>query len=110
MQEEIHKIRYGEDTLPEGNLYQASELKADAKEMLSLKTEQQKTLYLRGFVGSVYEAGVWEEPADAVYGGKNAGILKWLEKNSFDPLCQISAYYAHSDEEKIQTKMRSRSG
>lgn len=100
VQEEIHKIRYGEDTLPEGNLYLASELKADAREMLKLKTEQQKTLYLRGFVGSVYEDGVWEEPADAVYGGENAGMLGWLEENSFDPLCQISDYYAHSDEEK----------
>lgn len=104
VQEEIHKIRYGEDTLPEGNLYLASELKADAREMLKLKTEQQKTLYLRGFVGSVYEDGVWEEPADAVYGGENAGMLGWLEENSFDPLCQISDYYAHSDEEKNPDK------
>lgn len=101
VQEEIHRMRYGEDTLPEGNLYQASELKADDKEMLKLKTEQQKTLYLRGFVGSVYEDGVWEEPTDAVYGGENAGMLKWLEKNSFDPLEQVSAYYAHGDEEKM---------
>lgn len=104
VQEEIHKIRYGEDTLPEGNLYQASELKADAKEMLKLKTEQQKTLYLRGFVGSVYEDGVWEEPTDAVYGGENAGMLKWLEENLFDPLYQISDYYAHSDEEENPDK------
>lgn len=72
--------------------------------MLKLKTEQQKTLYLRGFVGSVYEDGVWEEPADAVYGGENAGMLGWLEENSFDPLCQISDYYAHSDEEKNPDK------
>ena len=50
--------------------------------MLKLKTEQQKTLYLRGFVGSVYEDGVWEEPADAVYGGENAGMLGWLEENA----------------------------
>ena len=104
VQDEIHRIRYGEDTLPEGNLYQASELKADAKEMLRLKTEQQKTLYLRGFVGSVYENGVWEEPTDAVYGGENAGMLKWLEENSFSPLYQVSDYYAHSDEEEKPEK------
>lgn len=101
VQEEIHRIRYGEDTLPEGNLYQASELKSDDKEMLKLKTEQQKTLYLRGYVGSVYKDGVWEEPTDAVYGGENAGMLKWLEENSFDPLEQVSAYYAYGDEEKM---------
>ena len=31
-------------------------------------------------------------------------MLGWLEENSFDPLCQISDYYAHSDEEKNPDK------
>lgn len=104
VQETVHRFRYGEDTLPEGNLYQASELKANGKEMLKVQTEQKKNLYLRGFVGSVYNGGVWEEPTDSVYGGENTGMLKWLSKNSFDPLRQTAEYYSYCDEEEQPEK------
>lgn len=104
VQDEIHRFRYGEDTLPEGNLYQASELKVNSEEMLKVQTEQVKNLYLRGFVGSVYKEGIWEEPADSVYGGENTGMLKWLSKKSFDPLTQAADYYSCCDEEEQPEK------
>lgn len=104
VREEIHRFRYGEDTLPEGNLYQASELKENSGEMLKVQTEQKKTLYLRGFVGSDYSDGIWETPADSVYGGENTGMLKWLAQNSFDPLKQVSEYYNNCDEDEQPEK------
>ena len=78
--------------------------------MLKLKTEQQKTLYLRGFVGSVYEDGVWEEPADAVYGGENAGMLAGLRKIHLIRFARFQITMLIVMRKKIQTKMRSRSG
>ena len=101
VQKEIRKLRYGEETLPEGNLYLTSELKSEDKEMLKLQTEQQKTIYLRGFVGADYEDGIWKPLVDAAYGGTHSGMLNWLENNGFDPLNQIAEYYDCSDDENI---------
>ena len=88
----IHTIRYGEDVLPEGDLRQADELKASDAEMMTVKMEQEKNLYLRGFVGSTYQSGTWNALSDSAYGGDNAGMLKWLKKQKFDPLEQNAEY------------------
>lgn len=92
VQAKIHTMRYGEDVLPEGDLREAKELKASEEEMLIVKSEQEKNLYLRGFVGSTYQDGRWKELSDSAYGGDNTGMLKWLKKQKFDPLKQ-NAYY-----------------
>ena len=92
VQAKIHTMRYGEDVLPEGDLREAKELKASEEEMLIVKSEQAKNLYLRGFVGSTYQDGRWEELSDSAYGGDNTGMLKWLKKQKFDPLKQSASY------------------
>ena len=92
VQAKIHTMRYGEDVLPEGDLREAKELKASEEEMLIVKSEQEKNLYLRGFVGSTYQDGRWKELSDSAYGGDNTGMLKWLKKQKFDSLKQ-NAYY-----------------
>lgn len=102
----IHEARYGKDTLPEGNLYRASELQQDEREMLKLETEQQKTLYLRGYVGAEYVDGFWDPLPDSAYGGKNAGMLEWLKKKGFDPLTQVADYYKYSESENKPEKNR----
>lgn len=95
----IHEVRYGKDTLPEGNLYRAAELQQDSREMLQLETQQQKNLYLKGYVGVQYTDGFWDPMPDSVYGGEQAGMLEWLKKKGFDPLTQVSSYYAYSESE-----------
>lgn len=94
----VKEIRYGKDTLPEGDLSKASELQSDNEEMLRVKSEQQKNIYFRGYVGGRYKDGVWEPLPDASYGGDNAGIMQWLKKRGFDPLTQVAAYYKISGE------------
>ena len=51
VEEKVHEIRYGKDTLPEGDLYQAGKLHASTEVMLKVQGQQEKNLYLRGFVG-----------------------------------------------------------
>ena len=97
--EQIHTWRYGEDVLPEGDLRQAAMLQQNGEEMLQVWTEQQKMLYLRGFVGEVYQDGVWHELPAMSYGEDNAGILKWLKQQGFDPLMQVAEYYSLSPQE-----------
>lgn len=98
VQTRIHTMRYGEDVLPEGDLRAADELKASDADMLTVKTEQEKNLYLRGFVGSTYQNGNWTELSDSAYGGDNAGMIKWLKKQKFDPLKQSSSYLNLGDD------------
>lgn len=101
--EKIHEIRYGKTWFPEGNLYQADELKdAGGKELLSVISEQEKTLYLKAFVGGIYQNGKWEQLSDSEYGGENAGMLEWLKKKHFSPLTQSAAYYKVGKEKDIK--------
>ncbi len=89
----VYNIRYGEKTLPEGDLYAAACLQSSDAEMLTVETQQEKSFYLRAFVGSVYADGVWKSLPDAAFGGENAGMLQWLAGQGFDPLTQSADYW-----------------
>lgn len=93
----VHTLRYGETTLPEGNLAKADMLRASDKDMLTVQSTQEKNLYLRGFVAGDYEDGVWSALPDSAYGGDQSGLLKWLKNHNFDPLMQVAQYYSLSD-------------
>lgn len=97
--QELHTLRYGHDLLPEGHLDRAALLNEGESEVMSVRTEQEKNLYLRAFVGSVYSDGVWTPLPDSAYGGDYAGMLTWLSEQGFDPLTQPAAYYALCGEE-----------
>lgn len=99
MAQDIHVLRYGEDVFPQGELSQAAKLKTGEGEFLTVKTGQEKTLYLRGFVGADYEDGVWEPLPDSAYAGTYAGLLNWLGSLGFDPLTQVAQYETLCDEE-----------
>ena len=101
VEEKVHEIRYGKDTLPEGDLHQAGKLHASTEVMLEVQGQQEKNLYLRGFVGGSYQNGQWEEMSDAAYSGKNAGMFTWLKARSFDPLTQVAAYNQLGEEQDV---------
>lgn len=93
-QRSVHIMRYGGDTLPEGDLRRADELCTSDSEMLIVNSEYEKTLYLRGYVGAKYEDGNWIATTDADYAGEHTGMLSWLEARGFDPNTQVSQYYS----------------
>ena len=100
----IHDVRYGETVLPEGDLYRAWRLQRADGEMLTVRSEQQKTLYLRGYVGGAYENGKWNALPESAYGGDSTGMFDWLAAQGFDPLTQTAAYYQLTGgEQKPQT-------
>ncbi|MFR6379068.1 MAG: hypothetical protein ACLUNZ_03790 [Evtepia sp.] len=59
MTQGVHDLRYGENVLPLGDLRQAEKLNESQEDMLTVHTEQEKALYLRGYVGADYRSGVW---------------------------------------------------
>ncbi len=95
--QDVHDLRYGTDVLPEGKLTYANRLHESGDTMLRVRTEQQKMLYLRGFVGGKYENGIWTPLPDSAYGGENIGMLDWLKEQGFDPFAQVAEYYRLSD-------------
>lgn len=76
--ERIHALRFGKEQLPEGHLDRAALLNGDSGEVLHIHAGQEKTLYLRAYVGAVYEDGVWTLLPDSAYGGDYSGMLEWL--------------------------------
>lgn len=102
----IHELRYGKDQLPEGKLAKADQLQKNSDEMMRVTTEQKKSLYLKAYVGSVYKDGAWKKMPDSTYGGKNAGLLRWLKEKQFDPLTQPARYLSLSDKKQRKNYVR----
>lgn len=100
MSDAFETLRYGADTLPQGNLKKASKLLTGdlTEERLVLQMEKPQELYLRGFVGAVYTGRRWEGLPLAAYQGEYAGMLEWLEQKSFQPIRQYAAYEKLTDE------------
>lgn len=92
------KLRYGEDTLPQGNLRKASDLLDGNEHRLYLTMDQPKELYLKGFVGADFTEGQWQEVSAEAYQGDYEGILKWLQSQEFDPLTQYARYQDLTDD------------
>ena len=88
----INAILYGKDTLPEGDLSEASGMEEGDDIRLSVTTEHVKQLYLRSYTGAEYTDGKWEPLKRAAYGGERYGFLKWLKQQNFDPNAQFAAY------------------
>lgn len=99
--QDFHDLRYGADVLPLGNLFQASRLNESSDEMLTVRTQQVKSLYLRGFVGASYADGTFLPLSNGAYGGDWAGMLDWLEEQNFSPLTQSADYQRLSGEQNL---------
>ena len=93
----LHELRYGKDRLPEGDLNKAYKLQEDNKNMMEVTSQDKKMLYLKAYIGSVYEDGKWEEIPASAYNGENAGMLRWLKNKNFDPLRQSAQYQKLTD-------------
>lgn len=88
----VEKIRYGEDTLPQGDLRKEAGLLEGEEETLKVEMNHPQELYLRGFVGGSYEGMRWNKLDYSAYEGEYEGILRWLKQNGFSPLSQFAEY------------------
>lgn len=92
LSQSFHELRYGHETLPMGDLYQASELKSNPKAVLQITSQQKKSLYFPAFLGGSYENGAWSSLPKSSFGGDNTGMLKWLQNRDFQPQTQSALY------------------
>lgn len=97
-----NEIRYGKDTLPQGDLSKAADLLVGDKQTLQVTTGQEKDLYLKGFVGSRYVDGKWSDLPKSAYKGEQSGMLQWLQKLDFIPQNQYADYVSLDNIDKLQ--------
>ncbi len=102
VEQEVQEIRYGSQSLPEGDLNQSYRLRKSTEEMMQVQTGQEKTLYLSGYVGGTYDSssGKWKPLSEADYGNEYSGMFQWLKKQGFDPLTQTADYYQLGEEKQ----------
>lgn len=99
---QIHTWRYGDDTLPDGDLYQAFKMQKGKEERLVVTSEQAKVLYLRGFVGQRYDSGVWRKAEKSLYSDEWSGLFDWMKENKILPYNQYASYLDAGNEKKIE--------
>ena len=85
MEETIHRLRYGEDSLPKGDLKKASYLlgKGEEEKTLKLSFGKIEEMYLRGYVGSSYAGNTWQQLSSKAYQGRQEGMLNWLQDQDY---------------------------
>lgn len=101
----IDKIRYGEDTLPNGEFSKADKLLDGDETRLHIKMDNPQELYLKGFVGGTYNEKGWKPISQQQYHGKYDGMLEWLKKNKFDIFKQYVLYQKLGENLQIQSKV-----
>lgn len=95
VQKLAEQIRYGKktvDSLPEGQFQGLGNLKLTDEAALKVTMEHPDSVYLRGFVGSIYTEDGWQEQnADKIYDKKD--LFYWLHREKFSGLTQLSDLY-----------------
>lgn len=92
VREKVGQARYEKepvDTLPEGGLKGLGQWKSTKGTALEVVMEEPQSVYLRGFVGSVYTQRGWEELDADVYLEKQ-DLFYWLHQSEFYGMGQLS--------------------
>jgi len=102
IQDRFEEFRYGSDTLPQGNLKKAGELLNgdDEETLIKVEMEKPQELYLKGFVGGIYNEGRWETLPPENYEGDYEGMLEWLGSEDFSVITQYADYDRLTAEDK----------
>ena len=90
----IEHVRFGSDTLPEGDLSQASDMNEGATTTLSLTVDAAlgDDLLMKGFVGSTFDGSSWHRGDWMSYEGEWSGVREWMRKNGLTVAEQRAAY------------------
>lgn len=91
--EAVDTLRFGKDTLPEGDLAAAAHMNAGEEERLTVSFTHvlDDDLHLRGFVGATLEGSTWKPLDHTAYEGTWTGMFPWLGAEGFSPSRQRAA-------------------
>ncbi len=89
------EIRFGHDTLPQGDLSAAAAMNDDSGETgltVSCEGRVASDLYLRGFTGADFDGLAWTPLSHEAYEGDWRGMGTWLGERGLTPSLQRSAF------------------
>ncbi len=97
----IEEFRFGSDTLPEGDLSQASDMNEGTTTTLSLTTDRAlgDDLLMKGFVGSTFDGTSWHRGDWVSYEGEWSGVREWMRKNGLTVAEQRAAFDTTAERE-----------
>lgn len=97
----VQSIRFGEDTLPEGDLSQAADMNEGESTTLSLTASETLSddLLMKGFVGTTFDGVSWGRGDWMSYEGEWSGMREWLRKNGLTVAEQRAAFDAEAERE-----------
>lgn len=97
----IDKFRFGSDTLPEGDLSQASDMNEGTATTLSLTTDRAlgDDLLMKGFVGSTFDGTSWHRGDWVSYEGEWSGVREWMRKNGLTVAEQRASFDTAAERE-----------
>ena len=94
-------IRFGDDTLPEGDLSQAADMNEGDTTTLSLTASEAlgDDLLMKGFVGTTFDGSSWGRGEWMSYEGEWSGMREWLRKNGLTVAEQRAAFDTEAERE-----------
>lgn len=97
----VQSVRFGDDTLPEGDLSQAAGMNEGESTTLSLTASEAlgDDLLMKGFVGTTFDGVSWGRGDWMSYEGKWSGMREWLRKNGLTVAEQRAAFDAEAERE-----------
>ena len=95
-------IRFGDDTLPEGDLSQAAAMNEGDTTTLSLTASGAlgDDLLMKGFVGTTFDGASWGRGDWMFYEGEWSGMREWLRQNGLTVAEQRAAFDAEAERER----------
>ena len=101
LQAGIDSLRYGNDTLPQGNLGRAYTMNDGTESRLEVTASSQlsSNMLLGGFTGATFENGTWQPASHTAYEGDWTGLFSWLESQGLDVNTERATYQDASAEQ-----------
>ncbi len=103
--DKLYTMRYGDDSLPHGDMTAASEMNSSESPTLTVSFEKPEVLYLKGFTGTTFSENEWEEHESESYTGEWNGMLEYFKENDFDPLKMYAKYSELNDDDTEYNKI-----
>lgn len=97
----VQGVRFGDDSLPEGDLSQATHMNEGESTTLSLAASKTlgDDLLMKGFVGTTFDGMSWGRGDWMSYEGKWSGMRDWLRQNGLTVAEQRAAFDTEAERE-----------
>ncbi len=95
----IDRVRYGSDSLPQGNLASAASMNANDEKRLEVELaggQVSEDVLLHGFAGASFQNGQWKPLSHKAFEGQWTGLADWMEGKGLVAATQRAAYDTES--------------